>query len=49
MRNAGDRLMAAVTTNEVAEAVAEGTVYDQDPARADLIPLRGAPVDDPHE
>lgn len=32
----------------VAEAVAEGTVYTQDPARADAIPLRGDPVDDPH-
>ena len=40
---------AYVIMGAVAEAVAEGTVYDQDPARADLIPLRGAPVDDPHE
>ena len=33
----------------VAEAIAEGTVYTQDPARADLIPLRGDFVDNPHE
>jgi predicted deacylase len=31
------------------EAAAEGTLTQADPARADLIPLRGDPVDDPHE
>ena len=33
----------------VAESIAEGTVYSQDPARADAIPRRGPSVDDPHE
>lgn len=33
----------------LAEAIAEGTVQQQDPARADTIPLRGDPVDNPHE
>ena len=33
----------------VAESIAEGTVYSQDPARADDIPLRGDFVDNPHE
>lgn len=30
-------------------AAAEGTLDDADPTRADLIPLRGGDVDDPHE
>ena len=31
------------------EAIAEGTVYAADPARAEQIPLRGQAIDDPHE
>ena len=31
------------------EAAAEGTLDDADPARADLIPLRGPSVDNPHD
>jgi hypothetical protein len=40
---------AYVTMAALAEAIAEGTVAAQDPARADAIPLRGVPVDNPHE
>ncbi|MGH3994888.1 MAG: M14 family zinc carboxypeptidase, partial [Pseudonocardiaceae bacterium] len=36
---------AFVIMSAVAESVAEGTVYLQDPARADAIPLRGPSVD----
>jgi hypothetical protein len=40
---------AYVTMAALAEAIAEGTVTTQDPARADAIPLRGESVDNPHE
>ncbi|HZO63522.1 MAG TPA: M14 family zinc carboxypeptidase [Kribbellaceae bacterium] len=40
---------AYITMAALAEAVAEGTVTTQDPARADAIPLRGESVDNPHE
>jgi hypothetical protein len=31
------------------EAATEGTLGSIDPALADTIPLRGEPIDDPHE
>jgi hypothetical protein len=40
---------AYVVMASLLEAVAEGTLYEADPARADLIPLRGDWVEDPHE
>lgn len=49
-KSAGMLVRTAYTImGAVAESVAEGTVYLQDPARASLIPLRGESVDDPHE
>jgi len=49
-KSAGMLVRTAYTImGAVAESVADGTVHDQDPARADLIPLRGEAVDDPHE
>jgi hypothetical protein len=50
VKSAGMLIRTAYTImGAVAESIAEGTVYAQDPARADLIPLRGAFVEDPHE
>ncbi|HEX6077143.1 MAG TPA: M14 family zinc carboxypeptidase [Micromonosporaceae bacterium] len=40
---------AYVIMASLLEAVAEGTLYEADPTRADLIPLRGDWVEDPHE
>ncbi|MGH3646551.1 MAG: M14 family zinc carboxypeptidase [Micromonosporaceae bacterium] len=40
---------AYVVMGSMLEAVAEGTVHDADPARADEIPLRGPGVGDPHD
>jgi hypothetical protein len=40
---------AYATMAALLESIAEGTVFAQDPARADTIPLRGAFVDNPHE
>ena len=40
---------AYVIMAAVAESVADGTVYEQDPARADAVPRRGPSVDDPHD
>lgn len=40
---------AYATMSALLEGVAEGTVQTQDPAAADAIPLRGDPVDNPHE
>lgn len=49
-KSAGMLIRTAYTImGAVAESIAEGTVYLQDPARADLIPLRGDFVDNPHE
>lgn len=49
-KSAGMLVRTAYTImGAVAESIADGTVHAQDPARADLIPLRGDPVDDPHE
>lgn len=40
---------AYATMGAMLESIAEGTVFTLDPARADTIPLRGEPVDNPHE
>ena len=39
---------AYVTMGALLEAAAENTITSADPSRADLIPLRGDPVDSPH-
>ncbi|HEX2771775.1 MAG TPA: M14 family zinc carboxypeptidase [Micromonosporaceae bacterium] len=49
-KSAGKLIRTAyVIMASLLEAAAEGTLDDADPARADLIPLRGPAVDDPHE
>jgi hypothetical protein len=49
-KSAGMLVRTAYTImGALAESIAEGTVYAQDPARADDIPLRGDFVDNPHE
>jgi hypothetical protein len=40
---------AYASTAALLGSIAEGTVLTQDPARADTIPLCGAPIDNPHD
>ena len=49
-KSAGKLIRTAyVVMASLLEAAAEGTLDDADPARADLIPLRGPSVDNPHD